>query len=293
MSSTRSLPPTGTSKTFPIEAAKYLCSFVPGLEPVPFFDLEAAGHVAVRNGDALIHRDNLRPVFRFVLVELLPVLFAEMRRRIGPHDDARESIVDAHSQEPSVLTTWPFSISFESSPRYQTFPAASCAYQSYVSSISSPSRYTRSRTTVAVTPLTIFVSPTETSTRDRSVPSSVSPAYWNVVPGTSGKMRLSIAAAHAARNVQDRRRRPARDRSCCCNLAPQKPQSERAPTMMNTSRASNLLAAMDIPCVAAEWNTPARRNVTRLSVRNRRGRAESGGARWRPRARGGHAAPHP
>ena len=39
------------------------------------------------------------------------------------------------SQEPAVVVTFPFSNSFVSSPRYQMFPSASCAYQSNVSSI--------------------------------------------------------------------------------------------------------------------------------------------------------------
>ena len=38
------------------------------------------------------------------------------------------------SHEPSVVFSLPFSYSFVSSPRYQRFPSASCAYQSYVSS---------------------------------------------------------------------------------------------------------------------------------------------------------------
>src|SRR5512132_729912 len=41
------------------------------------------------------------------------------------------------SHDPAVLTTTPSSYSFVFSPRYQTFPHASCAYQSNVFSTNS------------------------------------------------------------------------------------------------------------------------------------------------------------
>ena len=77
------------------------------------------------------------------------------------------------SHEPSVLETSPFSYSLVSSPMYQTLPSWSWAYQSNVSSASSPSTYTVSRTTVVETPMTWRRS-LVTSTSIRSVsPSSV------------------------------------------------------------------------------------------------------------------------
>ena len=57
------------------------------------------------------------------------------------------------------------------SPRFQTLPSASWAYQATVSSVTSPSSETRSRTTVAATPLTFFFS-SVTVTTTSSVPSS-------------------------------------------------------------------------------------------------------------------------
>ena len=60
------------------------------------------------------------------------------------------------SNEPSVETTLPFSYSFVASPRYQTFPHLSCAYQSSVTSTSSPSSVTTSWTTLAVMPFAIL-----------------------------------------------------------------------------------------------------------------------------------------
>ena len=63
------------------------------------------------------------------------------------------------SNEPAVLTGLPFWYSVVASPRYQTLPFASCAYQSSVTSTNSPSSLTTSRTTRAVTPFAIsFVS---------------------------------------------------------------------------------------------------------------------------------------
>ncbi len=59
------------------------------------------------------------------------------------------------SNEPSLDTTLPFSYSAVASPRYQTFPQRSCAYQSSVTSTSSPSSVTTSWTTLAVIPFAI------------------------------------------------------------------------------------------------------------------------------------------
>jgi len=57
-----------------------------------------------------------------------------------------------------VDVTLPFSYSLVSSPRYQTLPALSWAYQSKVSSMTPlPASETVSRTTRAVTPLAILL----------------------------------------------------------------------------------------------------------------------------------------
>ena len=77
------------------------------------------------------------------------------------------------SNDPALVETFPSSNSAVSSPRYQTFPAASCAYQSNVSSMSSPSCVTVSRTTRAVMPFAIsFVSLVTVTTTWSSLPSS-------------------------------------------------------------------------------------------------------------------------
>ena len=79
------------------------------------------------------------------------------------------------SQEPSVVLSFPFSNSFVSSPRYQRFPAESCAYQSKVSSVICPPCLTTSCTTTASMPMIVFVRPvTVTSFRWTSPSASVS-----------------------------------------------------------------------------------------------------------------------
>ena len=77
------------------------------------------------------------------------------------------------SNEPDLVFTLPFSYSAVFSPRYQTLPSPSWAYQSSVTSTSSPFSVTTSRTTLASMPLAIIfvLSVTVTSTRC-SVPSS-------------------------------------------------------------------------------------------------------------------------
>src|SRR5262245_58670988 len=97
------------------------------------------------------------------------------------------------SHEPSVLTTSPFSYSLVSSPRYQRFPAESCAYQSSVSSMVSPSADTRSCTTVAVIPRISFVSGRTVTTTCCSVPSASVSRYVHVLPGAIGQKGWSIA----------------------------------------------------------------------------------------------------
>src|SRR5262245_60012036 len=98
--------------------------------------------------------------------------------------------------EPPVLTLPPW-YSFVSSPKYQTFPARSCAYQSSVSSTTCPPTVTRSRTTVVTTPRMVFVS-CVTSTVSASVHSSDLPANANTVPGTSGNHGLSTRTTNAS-----------------------------------------------------------------------------------------------
>src|SRR5262245_1447794 len=97
------------------------------------------------------------------------------------------------SHDPSVDTTFPFSYSFVSSPRYQTFPQASWAYQSSVISTGSPSSETASWTTRAVTPFAIrFVRRvTVTTTRCLAPAASVS-RYTHRLPGGMGHQGLSI-----------------------------------------------------------------------------------------------------
>ena len=74
-----------------------------------------------------------------------------------------------------MLTTLPSSNSFVSSPRYQTLPHVSWAYQSNVSSITWSPSVTMSCTTVAGMPRIVFVrSVTVTSTRCSAPSLSVS-----------------------------------------------------------------------------------------------------------------------
>ena len=56
-----------------------------------------------------------------------------------------------------MLTTLPSSDSLVFSPKYHTFPRRSWAYQSRVSSTSSPPMKARSRTTTVSTPCTVLV----------------------------------------------------------------------------------------------------------------------------------------
>ena len=74
------------------------------------------------------------------------------------------------SHDPLVDETFPFWYSLVSSPRYHTFPALSCAYQSSVTSTKPPPprRVTVSRSTNASTPWIRFLR-FVTSTTIRSV----------------------------------------------------------------------------------------------------------------------------
>src|SRR3712207_6787876 len=102
------------------------------------------------------------------------------------------------SQEPSVDATLPFAYSRVLSPRYQTFPARSWAYQSYVFSTSAPPWVTTSWTTLALTPATRFVRcVTVTSTRF-SVPSGSVSRYTHLLPGAIGQYGLPMRVVNSA-----------------------------------------------------------------------------------------------
>src|SRR3954447_2315058 len=101
----------------------------------------------------------------------------------GPSTPAR--------QVPSVLSTVPSAFSVAVfSPRYQTLPALSWAYQSFVRSASRPRWYTRSSMTVARMPSIGFVRRVTRNTSVAGVPSSL-PLYVRTVPGSSGNHGLS------------------------------------------------------------------------------------------------------
>src|SRR5688500_11896549 len=92
--------------------------------------------------------------------------------------------------EPSLLDMPP-SNAVVSSPKYQTVPSTSCAYQSYVSSTIWPPDFAMSRTTTQVTPITSFVSFVTVTVTVSSVSTT---SYSQTVPGTSGKNGLSTPA---------------------------------------------------------------------------------------------------
>src|SRR6185503_16051592 len=94
------------------------------------------------------------------------------------------------SNEPAV-STLPSLYSLVTSPKYQTLPSRSCAYQSKVSSSGSLSTVTVSWTTTVSTPMTFLVSRL-TSVVVRCSPSAVAASEIVRVPGVSGKYGLSI-----------------------------------------------------------------------------------------------------
>src|SRR5262245_31678132 len=100
-------------------------------------------------------------------------------------------------QDPAVEVIEPFLYSAVSSPKYQTLPAASCAYQSNVSSARSPlAENTWSCTTVVATPMTISVrSVTKTTFRSRWP--SETPSNTIFVPGIHGMYWLSTVATNS------------------------------------------------------------------------------------------------
>src|SRR5262245_19800897 len=94
------------------------------------------------------------------------------------------------SHEPCVVISVPWSYVLVSSPKYQTFPCLSCAYQSNVSSITEPSAIlTTSWTTVIGTVRIVFLSRV-TSTVLNSSPSLRMLWYVKTLPGGSGKYGL-------------------------------------------------------------------------------------------------------
>ena len=78
------------------------------------------------------------------------------------------------SNDPARVVTSPFRYSPVCSPRYQTLPTSSCAYQSSVISTGSPFSVTVSRTTLASTPLAIILVSSVTSTTTFCRPPEVS-----------------------------------------------------------------------------------------------------------------------
>src|SRR5947207_817452 len=103
---------------------------------------------------------------------------------------ARAALTPA-CQVPSVLVTLPCgSSSAVSSPKYQTLPALSCAYQSVVRSPRWPCTYRRSLTALHGAPWIVFVVVVALTTSREGLP-SFTPLYVQVVPGFSGNQGLS------------------------------------------------------------------------------------------------------
>src|SRR5215207_8928139 len=98
--------------------------------------------VAEGDLDLLLGAHDLGFVFRFALVATLAVGYTVFG--MGRHDDPSLRPIDA-----GLEGTLPFSYSAVSSPRYQTLPAPSWAYQSYVISTGCPFRLTTSWMTLA------------------------------------------------------------------------------------------------------------------------------------------------
>lgn len=133
-----------------------------GLERGGVLGDEDAIERPVRHADALIDRDDGSDVFRLALEELLVVTLADGRLREQTTPGCAPST--PASQDPFVEETLPSAYSAVSSPKYQTFPNRSWAYQSNVSSARSPfAEKTWSCTTVVVTPRITFVRPVTTT----------------------------------------------------------------------------------------------------------------------------------
>src|SRR5215218_5383690 len=95
------------------------------------------------------------------------------------------------SHDPSVLTLPFFLYSLVFSPKYQTLPFLSWAYQSKVFSLSLPCAHTLSSTTTHFTPIICLVEWVTVIT-SRSVAFLVFLRETKVVPGLRGKYLLSI-----------------------------------------------------------------------------------------------------
>src|SRR6476469_7016363 len=99
------------------------------------------------------------------------------------------------SNEPAVSAV-PSLNSLVASPKYQTLPSRSCAYQSTVSSKGSLSTVTASWTATVSTPMIVLVSRV-TSVVVRCSPSCVAASEIMRVPGVSGKYGLSTLVVKA------------------------------------------------------------------------------------------------
>ena len=97
-----------------------------------------------------------------------------------------------------MFTTCPFLLyTAVASPKYQTLPALSGAYQSVVFSRTTPPSYSTSFTTVVVTPwITFFHGVTVVRLR-RRLPSS-EPRRNDTVPGSSGKYGFGTGVVKSA-----------------------------------------------------------------------------------------------
>src|SRR4029453_2449461 len=93
----------------------------------------------------------------------------------------------------------PFLYSVVASPRYQTFPSESWAYQSSVTSTGVPCSLTVSRITLATTPLAIVLVFCVTSTTAFSRFPVVSVSLeTHLLPGLIGQYGLSILVVNSA-----------------------------------------------------------------------------------------------
>src|SRR3954451_15232161 len=103
--------------------------------------------------------------------------------------------------DPSRLVTRPTAFSSAvASPKYQTLPRLSCAYQSFVRSARRPPTETRSSTSVQRTPRMSWVRFVTVTTSRPRLP-SFSPTYTSVVPGLSGNHGLSTVRTKPAAGV--------------------------------------------------------------------------------------------
>ena len=157
----------------------------PGSSRVHFVRADDLGQVAVGDVDHLVVRDDSRLVLRVTAVALLAVRVG--RAGVRRHDDPRRRAVDARLPRALLLTTVPCSLYVAvRSPKYQTVPVLSAAYQSVVFSSRIPSLYRTSWTTVVLTPWIILVHEVTVVRFSSRAPSS-EPRRIETVPGSSGK----------------------------------------------------------------------------------------------------------